>query len=825
MAGYDIVRTPDFQYSGFYFPEIVARLRRYNRIWAPEITNEDPREPFIQLERSFALMSHYNNVLLDMLANEVFLQTARLPESVRLHLAQIGYRMLPASPAQIEILGELNRTYSAPVQLFDVNRRFSTRRTVDDPEIVFENLEEVELQSRTDQLTNAYTMREIKSGGCWVSSYEPDIIYWTSGDDWVTADLNKTIELSGSTIGNDFEDLRITELLDETSPGSGIWRAARIDGAAFVTEAALSWKMREPSTNGASALNTGAGFVLFPTAPVVGDKFYFGFADVMWDEFSVVLNTVALGVTGRWEFYDPDESSEPPDLVTVDPPGYAGEIQFNLTSMFGTTEATGAHVQVIHVPSGYVARGIVAYSGGINFVRIPHYLGQSSPSVTEGDYAVSAAWRPIDLEADNTVVGGVTWGKNGQITFTLPQTLSSNWQKYSIYDIALGQAREGYYLRYRVTAVLGGAVGPYPQSLVAHEGNQYLVTTLTQGETVNDMPLGSSSGEAGQEFILSRTPFLWRSQRVYVDEGGGPLLWTEIDSFLTALSTDRVYVVDMRSDGTATIKFGDGVNGRIPPIGTNNIMAYYRVGGEEDGNVGADTVTVNRDGVGVFRSITNPRGGRYWVEADWNSIQSLERVKQTGPASLRTMYRAVTASDCEVMSRLFLSPAGIRPVARSRAYEEALGPKTIELVVVGYGGAALDSASRAQLAEFFNGGETYRGVLVLNHELTVTNYTPKKIGVDVEIESDYLTVTMVKQLLTYLISPMAVETDGTTYVWRFGQEVPLSRLSAAIFALAPGRVYKVRFNSPSSDILLSPRELPIYDPVSTNVTIVAPDFS
>jgi hypothetical protein len=819
----EVIRTPDFMYSGTYFPQIAARLRQLARSWAPEITNEDQREIFIELERAFALMGHYNNVLMDMIANELFINTARLPESVKLLLELINYRILPAFPSRVDLLGELNRTYSTTVRLLETNRRFATRRSSDEAEIIFENLSALDTSARTDQITNAYVMLKEKTGVCHVSTVNPDYLIWDSGNDWVTADLHKVIEIDNSILGNNVEDVEIVELLDEDTPG--VWRTARLSSSSFVSESGLNWTLRGPTVNRASDLVGGTPITDLQSCDV-GDKFYFGSADVMWDRFDVVISSVILGMEAAWEFYDPNDTSINPTNVTVDSPS-AGYIRFDLSTLLGITDYSGAHVRVMHVPTGFEVNAVSSWTGSANVLDVYGYLGQTVPSTEVGDYLIFCKWRNIDVIEDDTLSTGITWGQSGKITFNLPQSTDDNWTKFSIYDVSTSEEREGYYLRLRATKVDVGD-GPRPSSLTITQGKQYVSVPVTQGLTVEDSPLGSSSGLASQEFTFTRKPFVFRSARIFVDEGGGDIEWEEVDTFLGSYSTSRHFRIDIRTDGSGVVQFGDGTSGKIPPIGTNNIRALYRIGADEDGNIGSNLLTVNRDGVGVFRSVTNPRAGIYWLEADWASIESLERVKKAGVAALRSMYRAVTPKDCETLAKAFISArTGIKPVARAKAYEEMFGPKTIGLIVVGQGGSALDYDTKQELSEFFNGGEDYDGVLLMNYEVVVVNYTPRLIGVWMEVEArEIITSALAKQVLSALLTPTTVESRvPSEYVWRFGQDVPLSRISTEIFNLSPGNVFNVTITTPSADILLTSNELPVFDPSSSNVYVYPPTFT
>jgi hypothetical protein len=688
---------------------------------------------------------------------------------------------------------------------------------------VFENSDVLDTTIRTDDLTEAYALEFEADGTCDLSSTDSDILTYVSGTTWKTADLNKYVRVTLSVLGNNTEDLRIIELLDETSPSSGVWNQIRLENASFITESGVSWQLRAQTTNRASSWNAGTGIAMFSTTPEAIDQILFGHKELMWDRFDVVISSATPSIIAVWEFYDPSETTIHPESVVKDPVGFGGHLQFRLDALLGLNIASNALVRVMHVPTGVESNALSTTSGGYNVVNINGYLGQSSPSTVATDYLVFAEWRPVSVLTDTTKPGSATWEQSGYTEFTLPQNQTDNWQKYTFYDKNIPEEREAYFLRYRVCSNSGAAAAPVPQAVSFTSGERYVLYDAVQGKTVEDDPLGSSSGDANQEFRLLNSPYIYQTIRVFIDEGGGDIEWEEVETFLTSYSIDRHFIVDVQTDGSAILKFGDGINGRIPPLGTNNIRAIYRIGADEDGNIGANTLTVNRDGVGVFKQITNPRSGEFWVEADWNSQDALERVKQAGPLNLRTMLRGMTARDVEILAQSFVNTDGVKPVARAKAYEEAFGPKTLELVVAGGGGAALTSTYRSQLEEFFNGGENYGGVLIANHEVTVTNYSPKLIGYTVEVTAySVVTETLVLQTLSSLISPTAVEDDKVTFVWEFGQEVPNSRVIAEIFKISPGNVFKVVITTPSSDVSLTARELPVLDAANTTITIVSP---
>jgi hypothetical protein len=150
------IQIPDFEFSGFYYAEILEDVIQYLRVNVPEITDESPEEPFIQLARAFALVGHLNNVLLDMVAKERFITTASLRGSVRAHLKLIDYTMAQATPAAVDLLLELAQTFSATsTNVVPATSKFATSETDESPAIVYEALL-AQSVGRTDQVGKVF---------------------------------------------------------------------------------------------------------------------------------------------------------------------------------------------------------------------------------------------------------------------------------------------------------------------------------------------------------------------------------------------------------------------------------------------------------------------------------------------------------------------------------------------------------------------------------------------------------------------------------------------------------------------------------------------
>jgi len=809
--------VPDFQFSGFYYGEIVRRIRIFNRINAPEITAEVPEEPFIQLERTFGLVGHYCNVLLDLAANEVLLPTAKLQDSVRLLLALIDYQIKDYAPASVELLLKLAQVPTSLVPVLEEDSLFETERNDDGETVPFEVADAVSV-GPSNVLDGVFGLQLDRQGADGATVVGDPTVLQSGAMAVTAADLNAELELTGSVLGNN-GTFKISEVIT-TGATSRIRLSATLGGEEplFLFETGLTWKIRKFTANGASDVNTGGVPYFTPwTGRVAGDKLYVGSSWVLWTKLELAFRTLGANMTGVWEYYDPDLSDETPDSVSNQGTYLKVQVDGLLDPDGASLDRSGALVKVTYLPTG-VSETLVSYwDGPGNYVDTSAFLGQSgTPSTALEDYAVGTDWNPLEGATD----GSADLSADGDLEYTLPQTLLSNWSKVEVEGV------EGFYLRFRVIST-SGAGDPEIDTLSIAGGDQYLLEDGVQGETVSSEPLYSSTGTAKQEVELSTTPGLRDSVRVFVDEGGGEIEWTNLtaigETLLTSGSKDRHFAVKQDSTGTLTVRFGDGTRGKIPPIGVENVRFEYRVNAVTDGNVGAGTVVVNSGGAALVSEVTNPRPAFGWREAEGASPESLELVKEAGPASLRTGNRAVNPSDYEDLALAFTASNGTRPVVRAKAIEEGFGPKTIKLVVVGTNGVAISATVKAELETYFNGNEAegIEGVGQSNTEVTVVNFTPRLIVLSMTVEAtSALTETLVKTRMATLLNPTAAE--GGTYVWKFGGRAPNSRIASEVFKISPGNVFDVDISLPSADVELLEDELPLLDTAALNVAIYPP---
>lgn len=128
----------------------------------------------------------------------------------------------------------------------------------------------------------------------------------------------------------------------------------------------------------------------------------------------------------------------------------------------------------------------------------------------------------------------------------------------------------------------------------------------------------------------------------------GGILWQPVASLLDAAPQDRVYTLGTDPDGIATIGFGNGAMGAMPPAGRGNISLTYRTGLGLAGRVAAGQLNI---------LMTRPLG----VQAAINPLpaeggadpEPPEALRDNLPLSCRTLDRVVSLSDFADFARAY----------------------------------------------------------------------------------------------------------------------------------------------------------------------------
>lgn len=194
-----------------------------------------------------------------------------------------------------------------------------------------------------------------------------------------------------------------------------------------------------------------------------------------------------------------------------------------------------------------------------------------------------------------------------------------------------------------------GNIAFYSTSTVTAASSSTVQVPLRQGTEsaapstlVNELGSTASDGNPGQRFYLYGTKIDVPSIRVYVGEGvgGADVEWLVTPQLAFSSPDDSAFSISYDGAGRTQIIFGDGLNGRIPPVGTT-IKATFAVCDGASGNVEPNTiVSINSSSFPTLRNITNAvaaTGGR--------DNESSESIKTALPAMMRVRDSGVTLSD------------------------------------------------------------------------------------------------------------------------------------------------------------------------------------
>lgn len=258
-------------------------------------------------------------------------------------------------------------------------------------------------------------------------------------------------------------------------------------------------------------------------------------------------------------------------------------------------------------------------------------------------------------------------------------------------------------------------------------------------------------------------------------EAGSPHSWEPQRDLLNSNGSDLHFVVEVETDGTACLRFGDDLLGKLPASETA-FTVRCRIGNGIAGNIGIQPkvylVSDDADITGGTEKITAvsmplPAAGGM----DQESIQA---VRQKAPNAFRKQERAVTLEDYESVSK----QVGLN-VQRSAATFRWTGSwRTVFLTVDRLGGEEISEDFETQMRQ---GLERYR---MAGHDLEVNS--PIYVSLEIEMKicvNEHYFRTDVQAALLQVFSNRALPQGGLGVFhpdnFSFGQTVYLSPLYAA----------------------------------------------
>ena len=235
------------------------------------------------------------------------------------------------------------------------------------------------------------------------------------------------------------------------------------------------------------------------------------------------------------------------------------------------------------------------------------------------------------------------------------------------------------------------------------------------------------------------------------------------------LGSDRFapeFVVEVERDGTAHLRFGDGVSGKKPDEGSE-FTATYRVGNGRAGNVGAEALCRVVSDLAGFQLVRNPLAGSGGIDPE-----SMEEVRQFAPQAFRTQERAVTEDDWAAVAERH--PEVQKAAARFRWFGSWY---TVVITIDRAGGLAVksDEKFREDIANFL---EQFR---IAGYDLEINDpvLVPLDILLKICVRAGYFQ-SDIKHSLANVFSRYPLAGGGRGFFhpdnFTFGQAVYLSKI-------------------------------------------------
>lgn len=253
--------------------------------------------------------------------------------------------------------------------------------------------------------------------------------------------------------------------------------------------------------------------------------------------------------------------------------------------------------------------------------------------------------------------------------------------------------------------------------------------------------IGTSDGLINQKFPIAAN---------IVDNSISVLVnitpYTPVETFAYYTDTDTVFVAGLNRNGLMELRFGDNINGIVPPVG-NAITATYYTSVGSVGNVGANTIT------NIIPAIAVPIG---FILKCTNSIKAsggvdaedLETIRKNVPLMVRTLLRAVTYSDYKYIALL----AG--GVAKAGVFFKC--GKTVDVYIAPVGGGIAPAPLLASVLAFF---EDKRMVTTLVRVLPAGEVGMRLVINRLQVDPSYDRLAVEAAVTTNLVNFLSVATQ------------------------------------------------------------------
>ena len=276
------------------------------------------------------------------------------------------------------------------------------------------------------------------------------------------------------------------------------------------------------------------------------------------------------------------------------------------------------------------------------------------------------------------------------------------------------------------------------------------------------------------------------SLEVLVNEGYGQEVWTRVDSFIDCNEDSKVYMTTVDEFNVCTIEFGNGLKGKIPVSYPSGIIANYRIGGGEAGNVSANIITELDTNIAYVEETFN-------LEATvlGHEKESLESIKENAPANFRVRDRIITLTDYEDIIRL-----NFYDFLRLKAVQDSVDKKLVHIYYMMRPDYKYTSKLSQEVVEFVSSRA------ILGTTFDINPYVRQEVNLEcvMYVDRDYDKDELKANAEAYL--------EGVTFHYGellFGDSIVKSDLESEIKDTFDG-ILSFRINTPTSDIISPTQE-------------------
>lgn len=455
-------------------------------------------------------------------------------------------------------------------------------------------------------------------------------------------------------------------------------------------------------------------------------------------------------------------AANPPNIdlsVVYDPPGGAAGIHALVTLEKFT------NLSLLSADSNYVVKAI---NGVSQLIQVP-----TGPTATPNGFPAAPT-----MLTNSGVVELQDLSSPAVKYLALQATDPNNWPQLFVVEAQPDTTNPVNFDLMVVYDPPSGAVGVAIPPIVEQFLNLSLADAATQVNPESELigvesfaqaPASGLSASALMNFdATAAVPAIWLDGT----SDGITTEWSPEPDLLESGELAPVFVVEVEADGTATLRFGDNVNGESPASGTV-FTASFRIGNGTEGNVGAESITQK---VGVdprIQKCGNPMPATGGIDRETN-----DQIRRRAPQAFMTQERAVTMADYAAKAEL--NPQVDRAVASLRWTGSWY---TVFIAAEPEGGGNLTPALSRTIKR---GLERYR-LAGQDLEVDSPDYVSLEIALTVCVDPDYFqsdVATALAQILSSKILPSGEKGIFYPENFTFGQTVYLSPVYAAARSVA-----------------------------------------